>query len=43
MANSVDPDEAAHEPSRLDLRCLQIHLYLRVKHILLSLLNKPMY
>ena len=23
MSNSVDPDETAHEPSRLDLRCLQ--------------------
>ena len=23
MSNSVDPNETAHEPSHLDLRCLQ--------------------
>ena len=23
MSNSVDPDETAHEPSHLDLRCFQ--------------------
>ena len=23
MSNNVDPDEMAHKPSRLDLRCLQ--------------------
>ena len=26
MANSVDPDDTAREPSHLDLRCLQIYL-----------------
>ena len=26
MANSVDPDETAHEPSHLDLHCLQKRL-----------------
>ena len=27
MANSVDSDETAHEPSHLDLHCLQRYLY----------------
>ena len=30
--NTVDPDEKAHyEPFHLDLQCLQIELFLRVK------------
>ena len=26
MSNNVDPDETAHEPSHLDLRCLQKYI-----------------
>ena len=44
MANSVDPDETAHdEPSHLDLRCLQKYLSwsARLKGLTLKTPRKP--
>ena len=50
MSNSADPDEMAHEPSHLDLCCLQSLLLLpvavkdlnRVKYPDLTMLTPPL-